>query len=147
MNDQQTRELNSAGEALKKLSKDFNDWSSILTSHSLQAAYAIIAANWAIHGSTQSLLDNWLAKLSMVVVMFYLGANLLATQFMVKMHHNQYLYADKDSDRWKKEFEENERFWPYTEGIEYLGVCMRYCKVWLPIIATVLLIFSIYFGS
>jgi len=147
MANHQAREFSSAGEALKKLGQDFNDWSSILTSHSVQLAYAIIAANWAIHGSTQSLLDNWLAKLSMAVILFYLGANLLTTRCMVGMHYNQYLYADKNPDRWQKEFEENKRFWPYTERIEYLGVGMRFFKVWLPIIAAVLLIFSLYFGS
>ncbi|MFH1956986.1 MAG: hypothetical protein ABIJ15_00740 [bacterium] len=139
-----------AEEALKKLGQDFNDWCSILTTHSMQAAYAIIAANWAVHGNAQKILNNCCSKWSLVVVFLFLGVNLLATKWMIHKHYKQFLYAEENSERWEKEFRENKgkrTFWPYTKCIEYLGIALRWLKVGAPVIAALLFILSLFFGS
>ena len=133
-----------AGEALKKLGQDFNDWSSILTTHSVQASYAIIAANWAVHSDANAILVNCYSKWSLVI---FLGLNLLCTQLMIRMHYRQYIYAEKDSERWQKEFKETRgkrTYWPYTKNIEHLGVFMRWLKVWAPVISAFLFIISLF---
>lgn len=140
-------EFITAGEALKKLGQDFNDWSSILTTHSVQASYAIIAANWAVHSNANSILANCFSKWSLVIILSFLGLNLLCTQLMIHMHYRQYLYAEKNSERWQKEFIETRgtrTYWPYTKNIEHLGIFMRWLKVWAPVISTFLFIISLF---
>ncbi|MBN2438511.1 MAG: hypothetical protein JXL20_07905 [Deltaproteobacteria bacterium] len=141
-------EFNNEGEALEKIGQDFNDWCFILTSHSLQAAYAIIAANWAVHGTAQEILGNWFSKWSMVFVFLFIGVNLLATRWMICMHYRQFLYAEEDPARWAKEFQESRgkrSFWPYTKKIEYLGIMLRGIKTWAPVLAALLFVLSLFY--
>ncbi len=145
VNDQS--EFKTAGEALKKLGQDFNDWSSILTTHSMQASYAIIAANWAVHSNANAILSNCYSKWSFAIILSFLGLNLLCTQLIVRMHYRQYIYAEKDSKRWQKAFEETRgkrTHWPYTKGIENLGIFMRWLKVWAPALSAFLFIVSLF---
>ncbi len=140
-------EYESAGEGLKQVGKAFDDWCAILTRHSIQAAYAIIAANWIVHGNTQTVLGNTWSKLSLALVFIFLGLNLLATRWMIKWHYKQYLYADANPERWEKEFEKSktrQTAWPYTEKTQNLGVWLRRLKVWAPVIATVFFIVSLF---
>jgi len=145
-------EFKTAGDALKTLGQAFNDWSSILTTHSIHAAYAIIAANWAVHGSTQNILNNSYAKWSLVIVFVFLGFNILVSGCMKHMHFNQYLHGEKNSKKWETEFKEYEKSrqkgkrtpWPYTECIENLGVAQTFVKICAPIIAATLFIFSLF---
>jgi hypothetical protein len=73
------RRFENAGEAGKELQQAFDDWCSILTTHSLNATYAVIAANWAVHGRPKAILDNVWSKWSMTVALVFLGLNLLMT--------------------------------------------------------------------
>lgn len=140
-------QFESAGQALSKLSDDFNDWSSILTTRSIQAAYAIIAGNWAVHGSAQQIIANPYAKASIVVVFVFLAANLVATRLMIWMHYKQYMYAESDPERWEKEFSvcRTLRFWPYTKGIDCLGIALRWLKTVAPLLAAILFLISLFF--
>ena len=140
-------EFGSSGEALQKLGKDFNDWCSILTSQSIQVAYAVIAANWAVHSSKNAILENLCARYSMVTVFIFLGLNVLMTRLMSHLHFKQYLYAEENTKRWKKEFDDSRGKrtpWPYTKSIENLGEVMRITKTWLPVIGAVLFLMSLF---
>jgi hypothetical protein len=140
-------EFGSAGEGLKEVGSAFNDWSAILTSHSIQAAYAIIAANWLVHGNAQTVLGNTWSKWSLALVFIFLGLNLLATRWMIKWHYKQYMYADADPERWEKGFEKSKTEqtpWPYTKKIQNIGVWLRELKVWAPVAATILFIISLF---
>ncbi|MBA7644511.1 hypothetical protein ES703_52255 [subsurface metagenome] len=140
-------EYKDAGEGLKQISKAFDDWCAILTRHSIQAAYAIIAANWAVHGNAQTVLDNVWSKLSLASVFIFLSLNLLATRWMIKLHYKHCLYADADPQQWKKDFEDSkarQTAWPYTEKIQNLGVWLRRLKIWAPVLAAVLFIISLF---
>jgi len=132
--------------ALKQLSGDFNEWCSILTTHSIQAAFAIIGANWAVHRSTKALLSNRWAVWSMIVVLGFLGINLLGTYAMTVMHHRQFNHAEENPGRWRREYEDSQGRnvpWPYTRGIERLGEALRILKVLAPVIAAILLVISL----
>ena len=140
-------EYKNAGEGLQNVGKAFEDWGATLTNHSIQAAYAIIAANWIVHGDAQTVLGNTWSKLSLVLVFIFLGLNLLATRWMIKWHYEQYLYADANPERWKKDFERSkmeQTAWPYTKRIQRLGVWLRRLKVWAPVMAAVLFIVSLF---
>ena len=149
MNDSDGRRFESAGKALGELQTAFNDWGSILTTHSLQAAYAVIAANWAVHGATKKILDNCWSKWSLTIVLVFLGINLLATRCMVRLHYKQHLYAGENPNQWQREYEQSKgkRYWPYTKCIEYLGVALRELKAWGPVIGAFLFVLSLFFGS
>ena len=148
MNDSNDRRFNSAGEAKEELQTEFNYWGSILTSHSIQIAFAIIAANWAVHGSARVILENCWSIWSMAIVLGFLGLDLLATRLMIRLHYKQILYSEEDVERWNKEYNQakGKRYWPYTKRIENLGIIFRELKVWAPVLAAILFIISLFFG-
>ena len=45
-------------ETVGKLQADFNSWSGMLSARSLEAAIGIIAANWAVHRTTDAILTR-----------------------------------------------------------------------------------------
>ena len=57
------------------------------------------------------------------------------------------VYAEEDSGRWDKEFNETrskKTHWPYTKEITYLGIVFRQLKVWAPVISSFLFIISLF---
>ena len=134
-------------EALERLHDDFNDWTSILTSYSVQLAYAIIAANWAVYGTAQKLINNLWARWSIIIVFLFLVANLIITRWIGLRLKNRYDYAESDPENWKKEYEEkkdNPGAWPYTKKTEVLGTTLREIKVWSLVISAILFIVSLF---
>lgn len=148
MTNNQDRRFHSATAALNQLSSDFNDWCEILTLHSVQAAYAIIAANWAVHGRA-TLTNDW-SLWSLTVVIAFLAANLGLTSLMIRSHFKQFAYAELNPKQWQQEYLQYESrtggksYWPYTRGIEYLGVSLRLLKTFAPLVAAVLFIVSLF---
>jgi hypothetical protein len=134
-----------AADAYRELQQAFNDWSASLTTHSVQATFAIIAANWAVHTSKDAILNNVWSKWSMLTALSFLGINLLATGIMAYMHYKRCLYADNDTDRWEKEFQASSRtkYWPYTKCIESLGHALRCLKTVLPFVAAAFFVVSL----
>ena len=144
MNEFIGRRIESPGAGTKEVQDAFNAWCEILTAHSLQASYAIIAANWAVHRGLDAILGNAWAKWSMAVVVAFLGFNLLATGWMAYLHYRQMLYAGDDSQRWEREYQQELRYWPYTKKIENLGCILRVVKVVAPCAAAVLFVISLF---
>lgn len=141
------RRFNNVGEASKELFDGFNEWCSALSSHSLQAAYAIIAANWAVHGNAHAILTNIFAKLSMATTIAFLGLNLLGSRWMILLYKERCEYANNNKKQWEKEFHEAETApssWPYTKSIENIGFALRILKTWAPVIAGLLFILSLF---
>ena len=93
------RRFETAGDASKELFDGFNDWCGALSSYSVQTAYAILAANWAVHGTANAILNNIPAKLSMVVVILFLGLHLLGLRWMALLYKNRSEYANVDEER------------------------------------------------
>ncbi len=144
------RRFKNAGEAAAELFSGFNDWSAILTKHSIEAALAVVAANWAVHGTAGALLRNGWSKWSMAVAIAFLGLNLLLTGLMASRYNKQTGYADHDKDRWEREYEKaagKASVWPYTRFIEVLGCVLRGLKVFVPLIAALLFVVSLFHGD
>jgi len=144
-----TRRFENPGEAAKELFDGFNEWCEILTRHSIQATFAVIAANWAVHGSTESIIDNSLAKWSLGIAIAFLGINLLVAGWMSYLYNKRRKYADEDKERWEKEFQKageasKSTPWPYTDFIQGLGSFLRFFKVIVPFIAAILFVLSLF---
>ena len=145
-----TRRYEVPGDALQELYQGFNTWSVALATYGIHAAYALIAANWAVHGNTNAILANPFAKGSLAVVTGFLGLNLLCTGLMTWLYKLRCMYADQDKKRWLDEFEqtsEGSSPWPYTHFIQGLGEFMRLLRIFAPTAGGVLFILSLFFGG
>lgn len=145
-----TRRYKFPSDAIQELYQGFNTWSVALATYGIHAAYALIAANWAVHGSTNAILANPLAKASLAVVAGFLGLNLLCTGLMTWLYKRRCMYADQDKERWKDEFEQvsvGPSPWPYTHLIQGLGEFMRVLRIFAPSAGGVLFILSLFFGA
>ncbi len=137
-----------AGDGIKELNEDYEGWSSMLTSYSLQISYAIIAANWAVHSSTDNLLKNGFAKGSLIIIFIFLGLNLLASAKVTKLLYQRIFFAEENSEKWSKEFEDYEKgdskHWPFSSEIHNIPDLLRHLKVWMPIVSAGFFIFSLF---
>jgi hypothetical protein len=145
-----------SGEACKEVHEGFNAWSSGAPSFGRQMAYAIIAANWAVHATgdhlATSILSNHWAKCSMIVTLCYLGVNLILAWFMGILYDRRVTYTETDKDRWEREFNayqtaSAESSWPYTMLIEMLGKLYRFINMFFPLLGGVLLVVSMFSDS
>jgi hypothetical protein len=126
----------SASDALKAVRDDYLYWTGRLTDTSLQLAFAVIAANWAVFGS-QIFAKFW-SKLSVGLVIVSLVFGLAGAKWMGELHRKRIEYAETDPSRWQAEFRDTAgKFnpWPFTRKIEWVGRRMRSAKTWLPLIA------------
>ena len=142
-----TRRFKSSGDASKELFDRFNDWASALTARSIQASFAIIAANWAVYGSEQAILANPLSKWSLTIAMVFLGLNVTATWWMAVLYGRRVNHAQEDKDRWETEYIQvanRQAPWPYTKLIEGLGGWMRVANALVPLVAGSLFIASLF---
>ena len=143
----QARRFQEPGDATRELFEGFNDWSSSLKSYGLQAAYALIAANWAMHGVTDTILSNSWAKWSMVIAVGYIGIHLALAGWMTCLCRRRCTYADADKRRWRIEYNVYETQgspWPYTQWIQWLGGSIRFLHVVGPLTSGALLIASMF---
>ena len=145
-----SRRFDKAGDATKELFDGFNKWSATVSNYGLHMAYAVIAANWAVYGDAQAILSNLWAKFSVAIVVSFLGLNLLCAWLMTWQYAKRCEYADEDKARWSREFNSeytSSSAWPYTKFIEGLGDFIRLLKAWAPIIAGIVFILGLFFGS
>jgi hypothetical protein len=77
-------------DALKTIRDDFSYWTGKVTETSFALSLAVIAANWAVFGSVNKLLNNIWAELSIAVVILSLGISLIIgtseDSFASKLH-------------------------------------------------------------
>jgi hypothetical protein len=141
------RRFTTPGDATRELYEGFNAWTKSLSDYGLHAAYALIAANWAIHGVAKEILANPWAKYSMVAAVGYLGAHLLAAGCMVLLYKRRAIYADHNKDRWDKEFHDNREKaspWPYTNLIQILGALIQFLNAVGPLTSGACLVASMF---
>jgi len=140
-----------SGDGLKEVFDTYNAWSGLLTSHSIQLSFAIIAANWAVYKSTEAIMSNGWAKASLITVFIFLGLNLILTKVMSTKLIEHYDNSEKDLEKWGKQFEKykngEEKDWPYTSCIHNLGNNLRCLKVGLPTLSAIFFVASLIFGS
>jgi hypothetical protein len=134
----------SPGEALKKVTSEYEYWSGKLTETSLQMCYALIGANWVVFGSLNGILNNAWAKMSMLMVILALGANIVGAWLLSESLRKRVEYGEGHKEIWKKEYDEylgaEKSAWPFTDGIQDTGRTMRIIKGVFTLLAGALLI-------
>ena len=146
MNNSVERKYKQPMDAINEVQSAFDDWCSILTSHSVQASYAIIGANWIVRRSAEAILANCWSKWSIIIVMLFLALNLVTTYIMTLMHGKRLDYAEDNPEKWNSEFNRRPKYWPYTKSIDELGFFVRFCKCALPFTAALFFVVSLFRG-
>lgn len=127
------------------LKDDAGSWSSVVGSLGIQATYAIIAANWAVHSSAGNILSNLYARISVGLCIVFLMLILLFTEWMTEWLTCRWQKADANPELWIKQWEARSKSkWPYSEGIERLARWLRYLKAGSPIVAGIFFILSLF---
>jgi hypothetical protein len=147
--DSTSRRFKNAGEAAKEVHTAYNDWTSSLGKHGLQLTFALMAANWALHGTTKSILDDWLSTASMLIALAYLTAFLSLTYWLVHEHRKCHDRTDADKVSWAKEFQESassKSSWPYTKRCETLGDTLHFLHFAAPVSCGALLVMSVFWN-
>lgn len=137
----------SPADASAAVHRDFIYWTEKLTDTSFQLSFAIIAANWATFNNVSTILTNTFAKLSMFFVLTSLALSVLGAFVMGELHRSRVDYCEDDAVRWGREFRGklNQRDpWPFTHRIEYAGKVLRVTKTFLPLLAGILYVVSLW---
>ncbi len=136
-----------------ELKEAFNRWSGRFSEQSLNAAYSVIAANWVVHGTKDSILNNVWATFSIGIVFIFLGGNLAASWYLGKKLRERYIYAAENEDRWQTECKSDLQIkdvytpWPYTNGLEALAKKHRFLGLILILGAAIFFIISLFVGT
>lgn len=99
---------------------------------------ALIAANWAVFGTLDRILDNLWSKGSIFLLVLNLVLNWVGAKLMSQKLCSQWEKAERSPEEWSRAWEEAERNhspWPFTSDIQALGRRLRACKLWLPLLA------------
>lgn len=137
-------------EALKSVASWFGSWTQALSERSVELSYALVAANWAVFGSKDKLLASSCAKLSLGLVVVFLGVNLILTRIMAEVLRRRFSYAEADPTRWVEEFERTKGTpdpWPSTTAIDGVARLLREARTWLPLGAGIAFLFAVFLGS
>ena len=140
----------SPNEALKALREEYQYWTGRLTDTSLQLSYAVIAANWAVFGSVDKILNNRWSQISIGLVVAALLLSVFGAKWMGELHRKQIDRAESNLEIWNSEFKQNagKRVpWPFTSQIESLGRISREVRVWLPLLAGIAFLIALVSAS
>jgi len=131
-------------EGKKKLIERYNAWSAGLGGYSVHAAYAIIAANWAVHTKTESIIKNLFAAWSIGICVGFISINIFMVWLITELLNSRIKKAMQNVEWWQREFSRRATTkWPYTWGIETLSLLLRLIKALAPITAGLLFILSL----
>jgi hypothetical protein len=121
--------------------KEFSgNWENALGTWSLQASYAIIAANWASHFQKASdILKNSSAKISIAIAIIFIILNILIAGVMIFLHRRRWKFAEEFPEKWKDEADlaKNSTFhkWPFTKSIEFFGFSLMVSRIVCPFVS------------
>ena len=90
-----TRRFEKPGDASKELFDAFNEWSRAVGTYGVHTAYAVIAANWAVHRG-QGIMSNPWAKWSLGVAIAFRAIHLVCTGGITWLLLRQIAYANND---------------------------------------------------
>jgi hypothetical protein len=133
-------------EALKAVEADFQYWSGKLTESSFQLCIGIVAANWAVYHTVDNLRAEPCAVWSIGLVVIALGLSLVVAKRMSEAHREQCEFAEKNKTDWDNACKSSHTppEWPFTAEIENIGWVARELKTWLPVLAGVLFLISLF---
>ena len=123
-------------DGLQKVHERYYYWTEKLTSSSFDLSLAVIAANWAVFGSVDKILTNVWSKISIFTVLLSLGITLIGTKFMSEWLRKRIEFAEANRQKWMDEYKRSigcDDPWPFTTEIDSLGLWLRRCRTWLPI--------------
>jgi hypothetical protein len=135
-----------ADEGLKAVREDYLYWTAKLTDSSFQLSLALIAANWAVFGTVQKILNDAYAKWSLALVIISLALSLFGAKCMGELHLHRINYATGNPGRWESEFSAalgRKDPWPFTKGIEILGRGLREARTWFTLVAGALFLVAL----
>jgi hypothetical protein len=124
----------SADKALEKVQETYDYWSGKLNDITMQMAFALIGANWAIFGNLNGILGNPWAKWSILAVLFAMVANVGAALALSQLTRRRVRYAESNLRRWKTEYQSStgqDVAWPFTDLINGVGTTMRWARALL----------------
>ncbi len=131
----------------KDLLDAFNIWSEGLSRHSVQATYAIIAANWATHVKPNNpILADTSACWSIGICIAFIMANIMITGVLNQLHKDRWKEAEDNTESWIRDFNnrnDSKSQWPYTKKIDNYGVVLLYLRTFAPLIAGAIFIHSL----
>ena len=125
-------------DGVKELVEHFHAWTSGLSGYSMQATFALIGANWALHESADAVATDANARLSLVIAVAYLAVRLVLYGLMVWFTWYQLAYAERDKNSWAREFKESlqeKGCWPYLPAIHWVGHILHVLNVVGPTLA------------
>jgi hypothetical protein len=128
-------------EAVRSVNDGYSYWTGKLTEASFALSLAVIGANWAVFGSVDRILGNWLAEFSIAAAILNLAISLIGSERLGELLRRRINYAEENHPRWQNEFNQSvgqATPWPFTQTIDDVAKVSRYAKVALPIIGGVL---------
>lgn len=132
----------------KKLLDAFNIWSAGLSKHSVEAVYAIMAVNWATHVKLGSpILANTLATWSIAICVLFIIVNISITGILTQLNKDRWQEAEDKTESWIDDFQnrnDEKSEWPFTNKIDNYGLALLYIKVFVPLMAGGLFLFSLF---
>jgi len=142
------RRFTDSGDAFQEILDSWNTWSSAVGKYGVQTTYALIAANWGVHGSNTERISNTWSLASFAVAIAFLAIHLLSTYWVSLLYRQRVNYADENRERWNTEYlteNKNGTAWPFTKLIEWVGLVLLFLKAVIPVISGSLFIVSLYF--
>ncbi len=132
----------STEDGIKELQSGYSAWSASLANYSVEATYAVIVANWAVHSRT--VLNNGCALLSIIICIVFLAFNILLVWIITELHCSR-LNKALSSHAWWIEQHKMRKYtrWPYTQGIESTAFFLRIVKGLVPVLAGTFFILSV----
>lgn len=138
-----------SNDALKAVRDDYLYWTGKLTEASFQLSVGIIAANWAVFGTKDAIIENLFSRGSISVVVLSLGISLIAAKVMGEAHLRIIEKAESDLDQWQRDFVTTLNTtspWPFTVKIDRSGRFFRGCRLWFPLAGGLLFLLALWFG-
>ena len=135
-------EWNNAADGIKMLRKEYHYWTERLTAVSFQLWLSLIAANWAVFGSVDHIINNLWSKGSIFFVTLGVVVDVVGAWQLGELHRAEIDEANAHPDTWKKRFDKGwgnpDERWPFTKGIEDTAKVFRYMKLTAMVVAWVL---------
>jgi hypothetical protein len=137
----------SPADATKAIQERYNYWTGKLNDVSLQLSFAVIAANWAVFKTPDSVIRNCWSRTSIAIAILGIVANLLATWLIGDALAKRVGDAEADLARWELEYLSNtgrKTEWPFTKRMVAFAKVVRLIRIIIPITAGGVLLIGLF---
>ena len=140
-------EKESAEKGKEDLIKKYNSWTAGHARFCVQAAYAIIAANWVAHPKPEAIITNGFASASIALCVIFISINIFMVGRIAEMNYEEFNDAEKDEDAWIEKYRmrnDPKSKWPYTQKIENWAKFRRILMTWLTLLSGIFFVASLF---